>query len=185
MSSRALAAERMRRPPVPTCGSDRDTRGGSPRRRHPPKPRRTRPLRLGADRIRSSRRTRAGGWTDCALAAAMPSLLTVYGIGVVIPEPTHHRRGDDVAVGVGNVRRAREIAVGDRVHEDLTGDPRPPASRAIWQTTAAMLPPALHPHTASLPGSPPRADALAATQRTAATRSSTAPEIGPREHGGS
>ena len=47
----------------------------------------------------------------------------------------------------------------------------PPASRAIWQTTAAMLPPALHPQTASWPGTPPSASALAAIQRTAANPS--------------
>ena len=44
----------------------------------------------------------------------------------------------------------------------------PPRSRASRHTTAAMLAPALQPHTASCPGTPPSAAALSATHRTAA-----------------
>ena len=50
----------------------------------------------------------------------------------------------------------------------------PPASRASWQATAAMLPPALHPATASCPAVPPRATVLAAIHCTAAMASSAA-----------
>ena len=65
--------------------------------------------------------------------------------------------------------------------ESVTGDNSswptrsgPPASRASWQATAATLPPALHPATASWPGIPPSSAALAAIQRTAAKASSAA-----------
>ena len=49
-------------------------------------------------------------------------VLPIRRIGVVIPEPAHQRRGEHVAVAVGDVRLAREVAVGHRGHQHLTGD---------------------------------------------------------------
>ena len=50
----------------------------------------------------------------------------------------------------------------------------PPASRACWLTTAARLPPALHPATTSWPGMPPSSAAWAAIHCSAANASSAA-----------
>ena len=49
----------------------------------------------------------------------------VGGIGVVVPEPLHQRRRQDVAVGVLDVRLPRHVGVGDRRQQQLADDLRP------------------------------------------------------------
>ena len=57
----------------------------------------------------------------------------------------------------------------------------PPASRACWLTTAARLPPALHPATISCSGMPPSSTAWAAIHFRAANASSV--DAGKRASG--
>ena len=70
-------------------------------------------------------------------------------IGVVIPEPPHQRRGEDVPVAVFLVGRPGQVRVHGRADQQLAAMSGPPASRASWQATAATLAPALQPATAS------------------------------------
>jgi hypothetical protein len=64
---------------------------------------------------------------------------------VQVPEPVHQRARQKVARRIVVVRRAVESAVGDWAHQSWPEICGPPRSRANWQVTAAMLPPALQP----------------------------------------
>ena len=79
------------------------------------------------------------------------------------PKPTHQRGGEHCTVGVGDVRLAREIAVGHGVHQHLAAirgrRHRVPSGRRRRRCSTGT-----HPQTATLPARTQRS-ALAAIQR--------------------
>ena len=84
--------------------------------------------RLGVG-VPSSRRgsnsavtTTAGGGQRACPAAGRPSGRAVGRVRVVVPEPPHESRGQDVALRRSRGRRAGEVAVGDRGEQQLAGD---------------------------------------------------------------
>ena len=87
-------------------------------------------------------------------------------------EPTHRLLREQVPVAVLAIRNRREVAVADGIDEHLQREVRRAASRAANAHTAARLPPALSPITASRDGSPRNVDAFFATQFNASQQSS-------------
>ena len=66
----------------------------------------------------------------------------VFGAGnVEAPGPGHRRPGEHIAARAFPIGRRVQVAIGDRIDEQLPGKRGPPRSRASNATTVARLPP--------------------------------------------
>ena len=96
---------------------------------------------------------------------------------IEVPEPVHQRARQEIAgrvFGVEGRSKVQSVTGQTRNWPEICG---PPRSRASWQVTAAMLPPALQPATITGPGMPP--------SRPHARRSTSSPRSRPQPLPGS